>query len=665
MEIIKLPGFGLPVNYMPDNNDHFPTLLGRDSDFQAATLTNRELCMLRFIEEITNKPEWWIKVNDETIASRWKAEALEFDWGRYLKYGDFTPAMADACIEEIKFKAEIYEKTKLLPVYDYTAAIVKSDHLIPDDLWHSLKTGVKALEDIPDEAKDWHPGSNGKVLNLVHPSMYPLVYGKSRVLLGRRIGLAEALNDCGQGLVVEKPTDRSIRGEFWHCTSTNFQWLPCDVSVENGRVKIESYINNLHPVKNVSLYPVIEKFIEKALPAWDIVYRWLEEFPMQRLKIEQARRRCRSKRTCANSDHTCTPLARPTRDDEPRRCDYDNNNSNSEISDSDDDTPREKPRHWREPKRTLKATLRHSLKKTDQSDSEYESEDYDSSEDRDMPDSQTEDEYEEEEEQERDPNHVSEKEVKRRDLRWFSKTHPVIAPEPSPEPQLKFRAEDVKPAHEIFPEPGPKRLQVIVKLANIHLTPENPTYPGGSWHTEGQLNEHICSTALFYYDNENITDSYIDFRTMANADELDEGLLSYEQYDWKTIQRVFAIEWPGGGSRIQSIGSVLTREKRALFFPNVFQHHVNSFKLADPKKPGHRKILALFLVDPAIPVISTANVPPQQKDWWPEELKPNGALPFDEEKAREFRKELMQERSANEIRSYEKMKNVEWNFCEH
>jgi hypothetical protein len=30
-------------------------------------------------------------------------------------------------------------------------------------------------------------------------------------------------------------------------------------------------------------------------------------------------------------------------------------------------------------------------------------------------------------------------------------------------------------------------LQIIVKLANIHLTPEKPTYPGGSWHIEGQL----------------------------------------------------------------------------------------------------------------------------------------------------------------------------------
>ena len=35
------------------------------------------------------------------------------------------------------------------------------------------------------------------------------------------------------------------------------------------------------------------------------------------------------------------------------------------------------------------------------------------------------------------------------------------------------------------------KLQIIVKLANIHLTPEKPEYEGGSWHVEGQLNEHM------------------------------------------------------------------------------------------------------------------------------------------------------------------------------
>jgi Protein of unknown function (DUF4246) len=46
------------------------------------------------------------------------------------------------------------------------------------------------------------------------------------------------------------------------------------------------------------------------------------------------------------------------------------------------------------------------------------------------------------------------------------------------------------------------------------------------------------------------------------------------------------------------------------------QHSVSSFRLKDPTKPGHRRFIALWLVDPYQPVISTANVPPQQLDWW-------------------------------------------------
>jgi hypothetical protein len=34
---------------------------------------------------------------------------------------------------------------------------------------------------------------------------------------------------------------------------------------------------------------------------------------------------------------------------------------------------------------------------------------------------------------------------------------------------------------------GHRGLQIVVKLANIELTPEKPMYEGGTWHVEGQL----------------------------------------------------------------------------------------------------------------------------------------------------------------------------------
>lgn len=46
------------------------------------------------------------------------------------------------------------------------------------------------------------------------------------------------------------------------------------------------------------------------------------------------------------------------------------------------------------------------------------------------------------------------------------------------------------------------RLQIIVKLANIELTPEKPTYDGGSWHVEGMLVSQVCSVKMHLSQNQ-------------------------------------------------------------------------------------------------------------------------------------------------------------------
>ena len=68
---------------------------------------------------------------------------------------------------------------------------------------------------------------------------------------------------------------------------------------------------------------------------------------------------------------------------------------------------------------------------------------------------------------------------------------------------------------------GEQGLQVIVKLANIELTAEKPNNDGGSWHVEGQLNERICATSLYYYDSKNVTDSYLAFRHRTNEEKFE------------------------------------------------------------------------------------------------------------------------------------------------
>lgn len=119
----------------------------------------------------------------------------------------------------------------------------------------------------------------------------------------------------------------------------------------------------------------------------------------------------------------------------------------------------------------------------------------------------------------------------------------------------------------------------------------------------------------------------------------------------------------------QELGSVLCQEGRLLTFPNTVQHRVSSFSLADRSKPGHRRILALFLVDPHRRIISSANVPPQREDWLPEELESKAKrdmkplMAMDE--AREARLELMAERSLQSAEGNRKYETGDFNLCEH
>jgi len=107
----------------------------------------------------------------------------------------------------------------------------------------------------------------------------------------------------------------------------------------------------------------------------------------------------------------------------------------------------------------------------------------------------------------------------------------------------------------------------------------------------------------------------------------------------------------------QVLGSAETRVGRVLAFPNILQHHVDPFRLADPSRPGHRKILVFFLLDPSVTIISTSDVPPQQP--W----SPTSTMTM--EQAKEFRSQLMQERKLFVDEHNEKIYEREFSLCEH
>ncbi|EIM84073.1 uncharacterized protein STEHIDRAFT_140990 [Stereum hirsutum FP-91666 SS1] len=608
----RLPGYGLPVNFEPQPSHkvhrslgpptyqyqevHYPqqgdgdtlfrnALRGGDTlCFRTSTtlLTLREITMMRLMNQLTDKPLWEEKVFDDNITAKWKAEALA------TPEIDITELMVDYCIVELRWKTELFKKHGFVIAFE--GDVVKSDSAISPKLKDELKAAVISLENVPDKYKDWHPGSDEKVLDLVHPSLFPLVYGKTRILPDSTCGLDDCIRRCGEGVVLPAPSKEECefirddlygRGHYYsdrHPTpwSRNYQWLPCQVKLTDGVAKITSYINNLHPQHNKGLYSVVEQVITRTVPLWNRT--------LTALQADGGR-------------GELNPARIPT----------------------------------------------------------YNGPSYGDEEEPEMEEGEDDGDYSDR-------------------LRAWRRSN-VLKPEPVIFDALEFEEKAGVVLETDFAEKG---LQVIVKLANIQLTPEKPTYDGGSWHVEGQLNEHICATAIYYYDCENITDSHLSFRQQSDADTMD---YNYGQDDHEWLQVVFGCQ--NGESSVQELGDVLTKEGRLITFPNILQHCVQPFRLADPTKPGHRKILALFLVDPHIQIISTQNVPTQRRDWWTEELqstKSFGKLPIEVgmqignlvddwpigmEEAKKMREELMDERRAFVDNNNFWFSSTTFSLCEH
>jgi hypothetical protein len=154
--------------------------------------------------------------------------------------------------------------------------------------------------------------------------------------------------------------------------------------------------------------------------------------------------------------------------------------------------------------------------------------------------------------------------------------------------------------------------QVIVKIQEILLTPENPTYDSSSWHLEGTKYEKIIATGIYYYDMENIEDNHLEFRTNLNEDS--EFSMVYPQSCPIYVNYHYGLEsmsdYSSDHDRYShvNLGNVKTEKNMFLTFPNIMQHKVSSIKLKDKTKPGFRKILVFFLIDPRQKILSVDDV---------------------------------------------------------
>ena len=148
--------------------------------------------------------------------------------------------------------------------------------------------------------------------------------------------------------------------------------------------------------------------------------------------------------------------------------------------------------------------------------------------------------------------------------------------------------------------------------------------------------------------------------------------ISYEQDRHEFMQQIYgyhdSLDTHNDDIVTQELGGVVSKEGRLISFPNNLQHRVSPFSLADRSKAGHRKILALFLVDPHVRITSSANVPPQREDWWPEtQERPKGDMVglMTMEEAKAYRVELMEERGLKSEENNVAFQMGNFGLCEH
>ncbi|SDA02870.1 BZ3500_MvSof-1268-A1-R1_Chr11-1g03197 [Microbotryum saponariae] len=155
-----------------------------------------------------------------------------------------------------------------------------------------------------------------------------------------------------------------------------------------------------------------------------------------------------------------------------------------------------------------------------------------------------------------------------------------------------------------------RTVQVVVKFINYKLTPDQPTYDGDEWRVVGLRNECVVATALYCYDEENVTESSLAFRSTFDESDLPHPRSEEHEY---ALASIFGIE--EASTTVQLLNSVPTAQGRCLTFPNVYQHRTGRFSLRDKTKTGHRKLMAFFLIDPTQRITSTTDVAPQQREW--------------------------------------------------
>eukprot|EP01119_Soliformovum_irregulare_P000082 TRINITY_DN10063_c0_g1_i5.p1 TRINITY_DN10063_c0_g1~~TRINITY_DN10063_c0_g1_i5.p1 ORF type:complete len:592 (+),score=142.23 TRINITY_DN10063_c0_g1_i5:169-1776(+) len=499
--------------------------------------------------------------------------------------------------------------------------ILTEDDLIPPELAASLEKHLDEVANRPEADKDYHPGSNNKVLDLIHPSMFPFVKGMSETRGDQRkksmFPIDSAFPLANGQLYVDD--DHTIYDAFLQKMGTNdpdpmlmqIAWIPNDPKTYlwtrwNHFTSSELKSGKLHEMlklfknrfrektgytwgslpKNNTTYHQIRYEVQKNVSfsrANEVSkYQWLpttycvdnddkvsivsyinnlneRKYPNLKRDFEQIFEKCLPTLwSCLY--RTGIPLKEDTEFD---TCDF--------------ELPDQKPldQIYREAGYISPGEVQvEAPKKRERQDDHEIPWKFQHVDETQVPITEEFDSEYESDEETLPPTvpssrnfkwHLTEEELKRR----------VDFTENSPEIRSRFEHLKKEADRAYHTELGRRpRYQVITKACNYVLRP-GEEYEG-TWHVEGMSHEKIVASILYYYySSPHLQDAGLSFRgeTGYHADSRPGG------EKWKASR---------------DLGTVRTCQGRVIAFPNDLQHKVAHIKNISETEIGYRKILCFF-----------------------------------------------------------------------
>jgi hypothetical protein len=366
---------------------------------------------------IRRKPDWHTKRLNSDIVARWK-KALA---------SRITPEQFQVVVDEL----ECYDKLRsgCIEVAEVDG-VWKAPCLIPAPLAAQYTQLVDRLSNIPNGAKDWHPGSDGKVLDLIHPGLYLLVFGFTRPADIKQPGPSN-------GVPIHPDLTKATEDDcFYDFFSSKYQWIPTPVDVDaNSKVRFLSYINNLHPKHHSALYDVLSDILAITVPLFERTLSFLKTPCRPKINLENF--------TLYYDDNY----------EPPRQGEWEDNQTFEE---------RQEAYRENRPLRSIPV-----------------------------------------------------------DYKSIPETPPITL--------------------------GGRKLQIFIKIQEIQLTPDKPSYHGEKWHLEGMANEAIVASAIYCYHCTNVSDCTLSFQEAVCTPMFEEG-------DERGVREVYG--FVNGGQVVQKLGSV-------------------------------------------------------------------------------------------------------------